>query len=712
MKKLLLFASAIFFATSMYAQNDVVPCHEAEIRNAFLENATPKELEDYHDSKQELEQFTQQFIQDHPELLQNDDNSRAISYTIPIVFHVVHANGIENISDEQIYDAVEILNRDFQLQNSDANNVQPTFQGMPADIEIEFILARKDINGNCVKGITRTYSTTTFSGGGGFGAGNDQSDAVYNAQGDWPGDMYLNVFVVADAGGAAGYTRKPYWGGNGMSNGIWILHNYVGSIGTGLPSRSRSLTHEVGHWLNLDHLWGGSNNPGCDGTMSGAPCNGADNCNQDDGVNDTPNTIGWTSCNLSGTTCDGNLDNVENYMEYSYCSKMFTPGQKARMHAALNSSTAGRNNVSSSTNLDDTGVSGSPQVCEADFDADKLIICEGESVNFNDLSYHAPASWDWSFSGGSPATSSDENPTVTYNTAGEYQVSLTVSDGSGSASETKSAYIKVLSDTGQAVPISEHFEWVTSIPTVTWINNSPSDSWELETQYGANGSSKSIKLNNYGTASGVSHYLESNTIDMSGSGPIILTFDYAYKKRASSNNEYLRIYASQDCGESWVITKNIQGSSFGAGVQPTPYNQPSDADWKYVEVDNIASIYNVSNLRLRFEFSSDDGNNIFIDNINIGRSVLSTESFENTFDLNLYPNPAEEILNVNFNVDAAEKINVQVIDVAGRAIFNKNIQSSTGSITEQINTGTYEAGIYLLNLTVDGQSTTRKFIVK
>ena len=105
-------------------------------------------------------------------------------------------------------------------------------------------------------------------------------------------------------------------------DGIVIQHNYTGSIGTSNAYRSRTLTHEVGHWLNLRHPWGNSNNPGL-----------AENCDEDDLVDDTPNTMGWTSCVLEGTTC-GSLDNVQNYMDYSYCGRMFTLGQKDRMRAA------------------------------------------------------------------------------------------------------------------------------------------------------------------------------------------------------------------------------------------------------------------------------------------------------------------------------------------------------------------------------------------
>ena len=71
------------------------------------------------------------------------------------------------------------------------------------------------------------------------------------------------MFICGDIGGAAGYTTKPSgWSATQMTNGIWVLHDYVGSIGTSSIGSSRTMTHEVGHWLNLDHTWGPNNNPG------------------------------------------------------------------------------------------------------------------------------------------------------------------------------------------------------------------------------------------------------------------------------------------------------------------------------------------------------------------------------------------------------------------------------------------------------------------
>jgi len=198
------------------------------------------------------------------------------TYTLPVVFHIIHQYGSENISDEQVFDAMRVLNEDFNKENPDWDNVVSQFLPLVADVDIEFKLAKKDPQGNCTKGITRTVSALTNVG--------DQS--MKNLI-QWPRNKYLNVWVCAYADGAAGYTLTP--GGAALyaaADGIVMQHTYVGAIGTGSVSRSRALTHEVGHWINLEHTWGGSNTPGL-----------TSNCSTDDGVSDTPNTIGWTTQN-------------------------------------------------------------------------------------------------------------------------------------------------------------------------------------------------------------------------------------------------------------------------------------------------------------------------------------------------------------------------------------------------------------------------------
>ncbi|MFM2041417.1 MAG: hypothetical protein RLZZ493_2006, partial [Bacteroidota bacterium] len=404
----------------------------------------------------------------------NTNVPKGTVYTIPVVFHVLHMNGVENISDAQINDALVILNRDYRKLNADVANVQSEFQGITADIEIEFALARKAPNGACFTGITRTVTPLTFDGSDGQSqvnaviAGND----VY--QGIWPHDEYLNIYVCSDIGGAAGYTFKPSGSSNASSssmfyNGIFLLQNYTGSIGTSDTYTSRTLTHEVGHWLNLNHVWGPNNNPG-DPTS----------CNIDDNVQDTPLCIGSNSCNYNANTCDdfgSNFsswsydvkDNVENYMDYSYCSKMFTEGQKTRMRNAITSNTAGRSNLITASNHALTGINSPLVLCQAKFKANKTVLCANDSITFTDLSFNAVTVWNWTFAGGTPSTSTLQNPGVVYTTPGTYTVTLTATDGGTSDVETMTNYITVLPN-GNTLPYFEGFENITNLSaTPNWI---------------------------------------------------------------------------------------------------------------------------------------------------------------------------------------------------------------------------------------------------
>ena len=466
-------------------------------------------------------------------------------YTIPVVFHILHNGGVENISQAQVLDAVDILNEDFRLLNSDANNVQPTFQGMPSDIEIEFALATKAPNGQCFGGITRTQNALSNDGSDGY----DQVVAIVNGNdiynNAWPGDEYMNVFIVNDAGGAAGYTTNPSgWSATSMTNGIWILHDYVGSIGTGTTGKSRALTHEVGHWLNLSHLWGPNNNPG-----------NSSSCSDDDGVDDTPRCIGVTSCNLTANTCSNDavdgywntdvVDNVENFMEYSYCSKMFTNDQRSRMRAAITSNI--RNNLWQPSNLNATGANTTPTACVAQFIVDRQVVCAGDDLVFTDDSYSNISSWNWSFQGGSPSSTTFQNPQVNYANPGQYDVTLTVTDVFGnSVSQTFPDYITVLGSPGNALPISEGFE-NTILPNSDWfIENSGGPGFAISSQAAFSGS-KSLKLNNSAGSNLDKDAFVSSTIDLENITAASLTFKYAFAKISPSNSDFLQIFASSNC---------------------------------------------------------------------------------------------------------------------------------------------------------------------
>ncbi len=403
----------IFLSFSTFAQESVKYCGADELRISILKQ-NPKIAQAVIKRDIELEKFTAQFVSEF-----YDNNTRSATYTIPVVFHVIHNYGVENISDAQILDGLDIVNKTFRKQLADTASIVAVFKPIHADCDIEFKLAQLDPDGNCTNGINRVASPLTLIG-----------DHSVKSLIQWPTNKYLNVYIVSQAAGLAGHCvwpsdadTIPAW------DGIVIGHNYVGSIGTSNYMQSVAFAHECGHYLNLQHIWGGNNVPG----FYFYPCADINkDCTIDDLVDDTPPTIGWQSCNLSGASCGNTVDNVQNTMDYSYCNRMFTTGQKARMQACLNSPIAGRDNLWSPSNLTATGVLTSPVLCEANFTSNKVVVCQNSSniITFTNTSYNGIfTNTQWSFPGGNPATSTANSPVITYSTPGKYDVTLKVING-------------------------------------------------------------------------------------------------------------------------------------------------------------------------------------------------------------------------------------------------------------------------------------------
>ena len=565
---------------------------------------------------------------------------RGTILTIPVVFHVLHSGGVENISDEQIQDALAILNRDFRLQNNDAKTVHADFNSLPSDVEIEFKMATLAPDGTCFRGITRTITSDTTTDGGKqvslIRAGND----VF--KGEWPGNRYLNFFICKSIGGAAGYTYRP-WGSNiNMTNGIWILHTYVGSIGTSNAIKSRALTHEVGHWLNLMHTWGGNNNPG---VMSSC-----DDPNQDY-VDDTPSTIGVTRCNLNESSC-GVRANVENYMDYSYCNKMFTPDQVTRMRTALLSTIGGRNVISSSSNLSLVGAI-NPTLCTVDFLYDKNPICSGSEVSFEDVSFNNVTTRKWLFPGGIPAESDQPNPKVIYTKPGKYTVSLSVSDGVKTLTKTIEGAVTVAS-LPLKIPFLETFDKVSSISNSQYwnvINEGNNQAFKIINGVGY-GDTVSLYLNNFKDKSKSLDAIVSTPMDLSAvknQADVTLSFKYAYRKLNATDNETLRIYFSNDCGKTWSIRRVISGTNLSDLIAPTDWKPTSKSDWKIVNVTNIISSFWTSNTRIKFEFEGNGGNNLFLDEINLYPSGPVDTLVKSSTDNIIYDYTID---NVDFNIQS------------------------------------------------------------
>ena len=696
---LLLQVGAVVHAQTQSFHDPIMCAEHIERANLAAENDSYKFQDSVDQANFEVD------YQSYLATFNSDDRS---TYTIPVVVHVVHLDGVENISIAQINNAIETLNRDFNMANSDLGNTVPAFSGITGNPSFEFVLATKDPNGNCHSGITRTASSTTYDSGMSNG-GHAIVDAVAAEHGIWPQKDYMSIFVCIDPIGAAGYTYRPsnFFNPNEMYGAIFMRHDYMGTIGTSSNTARHTLAHEAGHWFNLAHCWGSTNSP-----------NEPNNCNDDDNVADTPNTKGWTACNTSGVSC-GSLDNVQNIMEYSYCSTMFTDGQAARMQAALLNNTAGRSNLSTNTNLQARGVlSPTNEICAATFVQTNTISCAGSSIEFADVSFHNITNRVWSFPGGSPSTSTDSSVVVSYTTAGQYPVTLTVSNATNQETVTINDYISVLEVPGTALPYFESFENQTGFPdNISFsVQNPNSDyAWQIKNGVGSSGNN-SLFLNNH-AANGIDvDKVISGAIDLSILSPdndLKFEFKYAYHKRNSQDDEYLRLYVSNDCGETWVLRKSIHGDFLNSNVQSSGFT-PSADDWKKVTVTNINENFFVPNFRYKFEFISESGNNIYIDDINIVSpdyvgledGVIGVKQAAS-----LFPNPTNNTRKLVLNGYSNNQVEVALYDINGsmiKILYNQTVEQN--QVNVPINTFTLSKGVYVVSIKSDDKIETLKLI--
>jgi PKD repeat protein len=828
---------------------------------------------------------------------------------IPIVFHIIHNWGIENISDEQIFDQVRILNEDFRKLNEDTADVIDFFKPIVADSKIEFRLAQRDFEGNCTNGIDRIASTETY-------VGNDGSKLN-----PWPRDRYLNVWVVNTMeDGVAGYAYYPSAVPNGISalrDGIIIRHNYIGSIGTATPSLSRALTHEIGHWLNLQHVWGDNNNPGI-------------GCGDDD-VEDTPLTAGWDNCiqlnnnvfncgstqlnadytytfdgvtltsgqedptalpvisdgnltlgqvkavgvsanpsssgrfaytnweqsdninlnkyyefsitsdlgtsmtiedirfsvrrngagpvkyavrtsannyasNLSATitsnpnvsvagnvftfnvddafTTDingsritlsgasftrvrnntvtfriyawgaenelgsfeidnlvfngnyGSIENIQNYMEYSYCSNMFTEGQAERMRAALDLPLAGRSTLYTQQNLEFTGVENNPiEGCypKTDFYAERIITCVGTPVQFFDHTQNSTATehaWDF----GDGITSTLRNPVVTFTTPGWKTVTYTSSNEYGTASKTKAAVYVASTPNYQSGLIQENFSneqiFNNNFIVRNLDNNSSRFQWTSTSGYNdlgcvfINGFDMDESLIDSGDQDLDELYMPALDLsDYFGTGATF-SFAYSYASRAVSTadmTDFLIVQTSADCGETWQ-NRTPQGSTsaqitgtnlVSAGSYNSFFTPTSVADWRTVTYTLPNTLYE-ENVLFRFIFGTGSyPNNLYIDNFAISGNVGIDELTAGNESFKLYPNPTANTAQVEFSLTESQDVTISVTDLSGRLVYNQLFASrNTGVNNIELPLENLTDGMYMVTIRTNNTSVSQRLVVR
>jgi PKD repeat protein len=447
LKKPLVFLSFIFLSIGLFAQK-IMPLKSEQINST----TEPCGFDQIHREKLNDPEYRKR-LEDFERYVSNYSSARSATvYKIPCVVHIMSTgNALTDITDDQIRTGIRELNemlRKIPDTKGDGNGV---------DLEIEYTLAVRDPNGNCTNGINRVDMTgnSTYMSSGVRRNTSGITDADLKSIIRWNTNQYYNIWLVSEidnnngGSGIQGYAFFASSHGTASDGTVMLVNAYKNPGST-------TLIHEIGHSLNLYHTFEG------DGTGSTCPTNS--NCNtQGDLVCDTPpHRRSSSDCPTGTNSCDGgsSVDLFKrNYLDYSSdaCQNMLTAGQKTRMHAAITGQR--KSFLASEGNMSLVPVSSAV----VNFSASRSYLCGiGQQVIFYDLSGCIPntylnnSSWSgisfsWTFSNGTTTyTSTEQNPTITFNATGTYDVTLQVTNSHGASSSTKPGFIVVGSSPASA----------------------------------------------------------------------------------------------------------------------------------------------------------------------------------------------------------------------------------------------------------------------
>lgn len=618
-------------------------------------------------------------------------------YKIPVVVHVIH-NGESigtgtNISDAQVASQISVLNEDFRRLNSDASNTPAVFVPFAGSMDVEFALAKRDPEGLPTNGIVRVKGSKN--------GWTQADDYELKAQSYWPAEDYLNLWVVDLVDNLVGYAKYPESSLPGIDNpstnrltdGVVIWHRAFGSADDGnfdLSStfnKGRTLTHELGHFFGLRHIWG-DDSGSCDG---------------DDYVSDTPKQAGNSSgCPTHPRSSCGTVNMFQNYMDYTAdaCMNLFTKEQITRMSTVLENSPR-RASLLTSQGLDE------PLFVQNDLGI-KNVISPGEfhcstsltpSLELRNYGTNAvtTANVEFHVNGVLVETKSFnfnlpplESTTVSFTpvdvTSGSNEVEFIITEVNGTTDQNpgnSNLNISFLVPVRESVPFSENFN---SFPTKWTIRNPDGQkTWEHATAPRENATNKAMRLNlfDYDESYGEVDMLVSPVLDLTTAPVASVIFDYAYTRYLSSNDR-LKVVIISDCesiedgtvvfeqfGSALRTTNSVTGGFVPIGTQ----------DWKRIFI-NISQFIGQANVQLAFVVISDWGNNMYLDNVSVVTTELEDvelQGIESPSFITCNANPTPVIVAQNIGTKDINSLTVTytVNGVANQFVAN-NINASPG----------------------------------
>ncbi len=658
-------------------------------------------------------------------------------YIIPVVVHVVHTGGSDSISLDQVVSGFEALFRDYRAVEEET--------GAPSvDTRIEFSLATIDeFGGNCPNGAcVFWYNNPTLAD-----IDKNSEDGTLKSTYSWDKSKYLNLYLVRSISGSSGGTILGYatfptfsasTDGIVIRSDCWGTRGNVGGPG-GDNRLGRTATHEMGHWLFLYHTFqGGCGNTSC--AYSG------------DYICDTPPTANPNyTITARQNTCTQDAiyygvdraDDPHNYMDYGsdFVIYKFSPEQTGIMQGVLeNTAFSRRYPLWQWTNVVATGT-GPYGWVKGFFYSSAKIVEAGGSVQFYEKSMGSPTSFEWSFPGGTPSTSTDRHPIVQYSTPGEYDVTLIVTNLSGrSDTITKKAYVKVVDNNSVFYKTAPYFEYFggDSLQQIGWEGFAVDQAFynfNMQNNVTVYNGIDYYPLNivptdKKGALQIANYYLMGFNMPRGFISPIIdisnlnnpeMFFHYAYtphNKNGVDFNDTLEIQVTTDNGLTWntifkeggdnlMTTPQRYGESSGNDVFFYPYNDTSLWKSKYFDLSN----YTGQKVRIKFTLYCYEGNQFYLDNFQIGEKGavnIDKELIKNQ-NITVFPNPANEVINLQITTPVQGEVAFTVYNLLGEKIISKNTYVSGKNIVP-LDIKKLPKGTYFVKVHGQGINETIKFV--